>query len=82
LHPAGSQDISWPAECGQDHLIQQLQEQLSNYLANTDAEAMLKTWMPESIKGFGQIQEQLWRQFMAGSMGAGGNESDDTKNKG
>lgn len=66
----------------QDHLIQQLQEQLSNYLANTDAEAMLKTWMPESIKGFGQIQEQLWRQFMAGSMGAGGNESDDTKNKG
>ena len=54
----------------QDHLMQQLQDQLSRYLAGTDAEAMLKLWLPESIKGFSQLQEQIWRQFMASSMSA------------
>jgi polyhydroxyalkanoate synthesis regulator protein len=61
----------------QDHLIQQLQEQLSKYLDGTDAEAMLKTWLPESIKGFSQLQEQFWRQFMTSGMGAGSSKSDD-----
>ena len=63
----------------QDHLIQQLQNQLSKYLAGTDAEAMLKTWLPESIKGFNQLQEQFWRQFMMSGMGAGGSKPDDNK---
>lgn len=66
----------------QDQLIQQLQDQLSRYLASTDPEAMLKTWLPESIKGIGQIQEQFWRQFMASGMGTGGGKPDDTKKKG
>ncbi|MGI9490809.1 MAG: DUF6489 family protein, partial [Geminicoccaceae bacterium] len=57
----------------------QLQEQLSKYLANTDAEAMLKTWLPESIKGFGQLQEQFWRQFMTSGMSAASGEPDDKK---
>jgi len=50
----------------QDALIAQLQEQLSTYLNKTDAETMLKHWLPESVKGLGQIQEQFWRQFMSG----------------
>lgn len=65
----------------QEQLISQLQEQLAKYLASTDAETMLKTWLPESIKGIGQIQEQFWRQFMASGMGTGGTTSDDTKKK-
>jgi len=54
----------------QDVLIDQLQKQLSSYLANTDPEAMLKLWLPESMKGFGNIQEQFLRQFMSGMTGA------------
>lgn len=54
----------------QDELLAQLQQQLSKYLANTDPEAMLKQWLPESVKGLGQVQEQFWRQFMTGMAGA------------
>ena len=54
----------------QDELLAQLREQLSKYLASTDSEAMLKLWLPESIKGVGQIQEQFWRQFMSGMAGS------------
>ena len=64
----------------QDELLAQLQRQLSAYIAQTDPEAMLKLWLPESIKGIGQIQEQFWRQFMAGMTG-GTSSSDDGKNK-
>lgn len=51
----------------QDELVAQLQKQLSTYLAGTDPEAMLKRWLPESIKGLGQFQEQFWSQFMKGT---------------
>ena len=62
----------------QDALIEQLQQQLSGYLAKTDPEAMLKLWLPESIKGLGNIQEQFWRQFMSGmpGMDSGGSDGD------
>lgn len=61
----------------QDELLSQMKDQLSKYLANGDPETMLKQWLPESIKGFSQIQEQFWRQFMA----AGTSSSDDDKTK-
>lgn len=53
----------------QDELLAQLQQQLSGYLKSTDPETMLKVWLPEGIKGLGQIQEQFWRQFMSGVPG-------------
>ena len=64
----------------QDELLSQLKDQLSKYLAGTDPEAMLKLWLPESVKGLGQIQEQFWQQFMAGITG-GVSPSDDGKTK-
>ncbi len=64
----------------QDALLDQLQQQLSGYLAQTDPEAMLKLWLPESVKGLGNIQEQFWRQFMSGMSGmAAGSGGDDKK---
>jgi hypothetical protein len=53
----------------QDALVAQMQERLSRYLDATDAEALLRLWLPEGLKGFGQMQEQFWRQFFAGAMG-------------
>jgi len=58
----------------QDALLDQLQQQLSGYLAQTDPEAMLKLWLPESVKGLGNIQEQFWRQFMSGMSGSSGGD--------
>ncbi|MGI9416540.1 MAG: DUF6489 family protein [Geminicoccaceae bacterium] len=63
----------------QDELLAQLKDQLAKYLASTDPEAMLKLWLPESVKGLGQIQEQFWRQLMTGMAGA---PQDDTGAKG
>lgn len=63
----------------QDELLAQLHQQLSKYLANTDPEAMLKQWLPESVKGLGQVQEQFWRQFMTGM--TGGTTPSDKKTK-
>ncbi len=57
--------------------MEQLQDQLSKYLANTDPETMLKTWFPESVKGLGQLQEHFWRQFTAGMAGGDSSDSSD-----
>ena len=66
----------------QDALLAQLQEQLSKYVASTDPETMLKVWLPESIKGLGQIQEQFWRQFMTGMAGSAASSEDSDSKKG
>ncbi len=63
----------------QDQLIAQMQEQLTGYLATMDPEALLKTWLPASIKGLGQIQERFWGEFMAGMAGGGKEKNDDKK---
>ena len=61
----------------QDQLIAQMQEQLTSYLATMDPEALLKTWLPASIKGLGQIQERFWGEFMAGMAGGDKGQKDD-----
>ena len=63
----------------QEQLVAQLQEQLSKYLANTDPEAMLKAWFPESVKGISQMQEQFWQQFTAGMGGSTSGSSSSKK---
>lgn len=65
----------------QDELINQLRDQLAKYLATTDPESMLKLWLPESVKGFGQIQEQFWQQFMTGMAGAAPSSGGKKSNK-
>ncbi len=65
----------------QDELIAQLRDQLSKTLATTDPEALLKVWLPESIKGFSQIQEQFWRQFMTGMAGGASKPDGDKRQK-
>lgn len=63
----------------QDELLAQLQEQLSNYLSKTDPEVMLKQWLPESVKGLGQVQEKFWHQFMTGMTSAAAPSDGKTK---
>lgn len=49
----------------QDALVAQMQERLSRYLDASDPEALMRLWLPEGVKGFGQMQEQFWRQFFS-----------------
>ncbi len=49
----------------QEKLLNEVQESLSATLKAMEPEAILKTWLPATIKGFDQLQEMFLSQ-MAG----------------
>jgi hypothetical protein len=52
----------------QDALLPEVEERLRATLKAMDPEAMLKAWLPATLKGF----EQLQQMFFANMPGAGG----------
>src|SRR6516165_129094 len=52
----------------QEELLKEVQERLSANIKAMDPEAMLKTWLPATLKGFEQLQEM----FLSRMGGAGG----------
>jgi hypothetical protein len=52
----------------QEALLKEVQERLAANLKSMDPEAMLKTWLPATLKGFEQLQEM----FLARMGSAGG----------
>lgn len=46
----------------QEKLLKAMQERLSAAMPNMDPEAMLKTWLPATMKGFEQLQEMFLAQ--------------------
>jgi len=51
----------------QDELLKEVQERLSANIKAMDPEAMLKNWLPATLKGFEQLQEM----FLSRMGGAG-----------
>ena len=49
----------------QEELLKEVQERLRANIKAMDPEAMLKTWLPATLKGFEQLQEMFLSQ-MAG----------------
>ena len=43
----------------QEELLKEVQERLSANIKAMDPEAMLKTWLPATLKGFEQLQEMF-----------------------
>ena len=52
----------------QEELLKEVQERLAANIKAMDPEAMLKTWLPATLKGFEQLQEM----FLSRMGGAGG----------
>jgi hypothetical protein len=50
----------------QDALLGKIQERLTEHLEARDPETLLRLWFPGGFQNFGQMQEQLWKQFMSG----------------
>ena len=50
----------------QEALLDKIRQRLSEHLDARDPEALLKLWLPGGLQGLGQMQEQLWRQFLSG----------------
>jgi len=51
----------------QEALLPEIEERLRTTLKAMDPEAMLKAWLPATLKGFEQLQEMFFSQM--GSLG-------------
>jgi hypothetical protein len=47
----------------QEELLKEVQERLRTSIKAMDPEAMLKTWLPTTLKGFEQLQEMFLAQL-------------------
>jgi uncharacterized protein DUF6489 len=52
----------------QEELLKEVQERISANIKAMDPEAMLKTWLPATLKGFEQLQE-MFLSRMGGASG-------------
>ena len=53
----------------QEELLKEVQERLRANIKAMDPEAMLKTWLPATLKGFEQLQEMFLNQMGAAGRG-------------
>lgn len=53
-------------------IMKDLEEQMRENIRSLDPETMLKTWLPATIQGWGEVQKMFWDQM---GMGAGGRET-------
>jgi hypothetical protein len=47
----------------QEELLKEVQERLRANIKAMDPEAMLKTWLPTTLKGFEQLQEMFFARM-------------------
>ena len=47
----------------QDVLMKELEERMRENINSLDPEVMLKTWLPATIEGWGQVQKMFWDQM-------------------
>lgn len=50
----------------QEALLAKVQERLTEHLEARDPEALLKLWLPGGLQELGQMQQNLWAQFLGG----------------
>ena len=53
----------------QDAIMKQLEEQMRDNIRSLDPETMLKTWLPATIQGWGEVQKIFWDQMGMGAAG-------------
>jgi hypothetical protein len=47
----------------QKAMMQEMQDRLMSAVKGTDAETLMKTWMPAGVAGLEQMQKLFWQQF-------------------
>lgn len=53
----------------QDALMKELEERMRDNIRSLDPETMIKTWLPATIQGWGEVQKMFWEQM--GMQGTG-----------
>lgn len=59
----------------QEKLMAEIEAKMQDNIRNLDAETMVKTWMPATIQGWGEMQKMFWAQM--GGMPGQNKKSDD-----
>ncbi len=55
----------------QTALMKELEARMRDNIRSVDPETMLKTWLPATIQGWGEVQKMFWEQMgMTGVSGA------------
>ncbi len=55
----------------QEALMSELEERLRENMNALDPETMLKTWLPATMQGWGEMQKMFWDQMGINSTGSG-----------
>lgn len=53
----------------QEKMMQEIEAKLQDNIRNLDPETMVKTWLPATMQGWGEMQKMFWSQ-MGGMPGA------------
>ncbi len=53
----------------QTALMKELEDRMRDNIRSLDPETMIKTWLPATIQGWGEVQKMFWEQM--GMPGAG-----------
>lgn len=57
----------------QEALMKEVEARMTENMRSLDPETMLKTWLPATMEGWGQMQKMFWNQ-MGGVPGATGTD--------
>ena len=47
----------------QEKLMKELEKKMQDNIRNLSPEEMVKTWMPATMQGFGDMQKMFWSQM-------------------
>jgi hypothetical protein len=50
----------------QDAVMEEIQDRVMSAMKGTDAETLLKTWVPAGVAGLEQMQKMFWQSFSQG----------------
>tara|TARA_B100002003_G_C13718388_1_gene359893 strand:- start:143 stop:421 length:279 start_codon:yes stop_codon:yes gene_type:complete len=62
----------------QESLMREIEAKMQDNIRNLDPETMVKTWLPATIQGWGEMQKMFWNQ-MGGMPGSPGSTSSKAK---
>jgi len=60
----------------QEKIMEEIETKMQENFRNMDAETIVKTWMPATVQGWGDMQKMFWAQ-MGGMPGAKPSSKDD-----
>jgi hypothetical protein len=62
----------------QERMMKEMENRMAENLQNLDPETFMKTWLPLTMEGWGEMQKMFWSQMQMG-MGAPGSHDDKSK---